>query len=50
MTIIDFDVTDELSEYVRRLQYHRDHSLADGDYYDYLNAVNKLEIIDKYNK
>lgn len=47
LTIIKFDVTAELSEYVRRLQYHRDHDLADGDYYGYLNAVNKLEIIAK---
>ncbi|WP_295746731.1 glycosyltransferase family 2 protein [uncultured Limosilactobacillus sp.] len=47
LTIINFDVNAELAEYLRRLEYHREHDLADGDYYGYLNAVNKLEIIDK---
>lgn len=48
LTMIEFPVQNELDEYVRRLEYHRDHALANGDYYDYLNAMNKLEIIDKY--
>lgn len=47
LTIINFDVHAELNEYYRRLNYHRDHDLADGDYYGYLDAVNKLEIIAK---
>lgn len=50
LTMIDFDVQNELDEYIRRLEYHRDHALTRGDYYDYLNAINKLEIIDKYQK
>lgn len=48
LTMINFDLQDELNQYVARLNYHRNHDLQDGDYYDYLNAVNKLEIIDKY--
>lgn len=47
LTIIHFDVSTELDEYVRRLSYHRDHDLANGDYYGYLDAVNKLDIIAK---
>lgn len=48
LTIIKFDISNDLTEYIRRLNYHRDHDLEHGDYYGYLNAVNKLEIIDKY--
>jgi glycosyltransferase involved in cell wall biosynthesis len=50
LTMIEFPVQNELDEYIRRLKYHREHALTDGDYYDYLNAVNKLEIIDKYQE
>ncbi|WP_251547633.1 glycosyltransferase family 2 protein [Limosilactobacillus caecicola] len=49
LTLIDFNVQEELAEYVNRLKYHRDHALDNGDYDDYLNAVLKLEIIDQYN-
>ncbi len=47
LTIINFDVSAELDEYLRRLKYHRDHDLAAGNYYGYLDAVNKLDIIAK---
>lgn len=50
LTIIGFDVTEELAEYQRRLKYHRNHDLAAGNYDSYLNAVNKLEIIAKRQK
>lgn len=47
LTMINFDVQASLDEYLQRLKYHRDHALDNGDYYDYLNAVAKLEIIEK---
>lgn len=47
LTIINFNIKSELDEYMRRLKYHRDHDLADGDYYGYLDATNKLDIINK---
>lgn len=49
LAMIDFNLKNELDQYVQRLKYHRDHALDHGNYYDYLNAVSKLDIINKHS-
>lgn len=49
LKMIDFNVNSEIKEYINRLKYYRDHSLSHSNYYTYLTAVTKLEIINKYH-
>lgn len=50
LTMIHFDTNNEINEYVSRLNYKCEHALDSGDYYEYLDAITKLDIIKNKKK
>lgn len=50
LSLLGMDISNELAAYKWRLQVHKDALLEAGDMHAYRNVVQKLELLDKYNR